>query len=257
MDRQFYSNFLKRAATIRTEAGAQNNDLITENDLKSLPFSVVRYMRSSRIIGKKKISSMRLMHSGLFRPDANREFMNIQGEYFLTTKKPSFCWYGRISLVPGMTIVAFDSYFNGQGRMIVKALSFVPMIDAQSKEIDVSAFGRCIAEMTMAPSFFLDTERIRWTRSDSSSAACIITDAGLRTEVQLFFRQDGFLEKMVVLRFYDRGKNNLTLEKFIGKVEAYRDYNGVTLASVINGYWALKEGDLHYVHFVIDRVEFE
>jgi len=28
------------------------------------------------------------------------------------------------------------------------------------------------------------------------------------------------------------------------------------LGSVVDGYWNLKEGDLHYVHFIIEKVEF-
>ena len=71
------------------------------------------------------------------------------------------------------------------------------------------------------------------------------------------FPPDFLLGKIVVTRFYERGRYQSTLEQFMGKVEAYRDYRGITLASVINGYWALKESDLHYVHFIIDHVEFE
>lgn len=36
-----------------------------------------------------------------------------------------------------------------------------------------------------------------------------------------------------------------------------RDFGGLKLASVMDGYWNLPEGDLHYVHFVIERVECE
>ncbi len=195
-DRIFYSSFLKRAEVIRAEASKQNNDLITETDLKRLPEPVARYIRFSGMVGRKRINSMRLVHSGSFRPGRNRQFTPIKGEYSLTTKKPSFCWYGKISLLPGFTAVAFDSYFNGTGRMLVKVMSVYNIVDAQSKEIDLSAFGRCVAEMTMAPTFFLDTEQVKWIYSDSTRAECIVMDSGLSTEAQLFFVLMARLKKL-------------------------------------------------------------
>lgn len=257
MDRLFYLKFMKRAKQISVEAGKQDSNLITEDDLKDLPLPVARYMRYSGLVGRKKISSTRIVHSGSFRPGANRSFMPINGEYFLTTKKPSFCWYGKVSMIPGLTISAFDSYYNGHGKMLVKILSFFKVADVSSKEIGFSAFGRCVAEMTLVPSFFLDNQRVKWTSCDSTKAECIVTDSGLSTNAQLYFGADGSLDKIVVDRYYDRNDGQVTLEKFTGKGQDIKDYDGLKLASIIDGYWNLKEGDLHYVHFIIDRVEFE
>jgi hypothetical protein len=256
-DRRFYAGFVKQARKVRAETGKQDAELVTEDELKKLPEAVARYMRFSGITGRKRVSFMRLVHSGTFRPGAKRPFMPIRGEYYLTTKKPSFTWYGKISMLPGLSFAAFDSYAGGRGRMLVKAMSFFKIVDVQSQETGLLAFGRCVAEMTLVPSFFLDGSRITWTRFDANSADCLVSDSGLHAKARLHFHPEGALDKIEVDRFYDRGDGKATLEKFTGIGHDVRDFGGLKLPSVIDGYWNLKEGDLHYVHFVFDRVEFE
>jgi len=48
-----------------------------------------------------------------------------------------------------------------------------------------------------------------------------------------------------------------TLEKFIGVCSDIRKFNGLKLNTVYDGYRDLPEGELHYFHFVTDRVAFE
>jgi hypothetical protein len=255
LNRQFYSQFMKTAKEIRKNAGSQ--EYITENDLRHLPLPVASYIRASGLVGQKRISCIHIVHSGSFRPGADKSFFPIKGEYFLTTGNPSFCWFGRISLIPGLTISAIDSYYKGAGRMIVKILSFFRIADESSNETGMSAFGRCVAEMTLAPSFFLDKEHITWKGFDSNRVALTITDSGLTTDAQMFFNADGTLDSIEVGRYFDMNNGQFSHEKFTGKGQVIENFNGLRLPSVIDGYWNLKEGDLHYVHFVIEKVEFE
>jgi len=255
MNKVFYNEFKKRADQIISEAGKEDPNPITEDDLSTLPEPVARYIRFSGLVGLKRMSSMRIVHSGTFKPGADKKFMPIRGEYFLTTKKPSFCWYGKITMMPGLSASAFDSYYGGHGRMVVKLLSAFKVVDTDSEETGLSAFGRCVAEMTLIPSFFLDKEKVKWIGSDSSKAECQITDASLITNASLHFNIDGSLDKIVVDRYFERDKGEATLEKFTGKGQDIKDFNGLKLASVVDGYWNLKEGDLHYVHFIIDKAE--
>jgi hypothetical protein len=256
MNQLFYNKFRKQADHIIIEAGKQDTNLITEEDLATLPIPIARYIRFSGLIGLRKISTMRLVHSGSFKPGINKKFLPVVGEYSLTTKKPSFSWFGKIAMIPGLTVSAFDSYYNGHGRMTVKLLSAFKIVDVDSKEIGLSAFGRCVAEMTLVPSFFLDNKRVKWLNSDSTKAECQITDLDLITNAQLYFNKNGSLDKVVVDRYFERDNGEATLEKFTAKGQDIKDFNGLKLASIVDGYWNLKEGDLHYVHFIIEKVEF-
>jgi hypothetical protein len=256
-DRIFYKEFTDKAAEIKAAAGQFDSGKIMEEDLKHLPKPVAKYIRYCGLVGKERINYMHLTHTGSFRPGADKEMLPIEGEYYLTTYKPSFAWFGKIKMMPLITTTAFDSYFNGEGKMIVKLASIVKIVEAVSEETSRSALGRCFAEMTMSPSFFLDDKRIHWSESDSTTATCIFTDNDKSTDAKLYFNKDHSLDKIVVNRYYSSADGKQTLEKFTGKCSAYRDFNGLKIATVYDGYWNLRSGDLHYVHFVINEVKYE
>ncbi len=256
-DHMFYSSFFRRAQQIKNEAGAFDDKILNENDLKEIPPPVAEFIKTSGLTGRKHISSVHIRHTGTFRPGIDKSFTPITGEYYITTRQPSFCWYGKISAGPGIKVSAFDSYFKGKGRMLIKLLSFFKIADERSPETSLSALARCVAEMSMAPSFFLNRELIRWTSFDAHRADCTIEDSGIKVNASLFFNPDGSFERIEVDRLFDRGKGRFTTEKFTGKGSLTKDFNGIKLASIMDGFWNLPEGDLHYVHFVIEEVEVE
>lgn len=256
-DKSARGAFLERAARVKTAAGRYDDAPVTEEDLRDVPEPLARHIRFSGALGKTRISAVHLFHSGQFRPSATRPWMAIRGEYFITTKKPSFMWYGKIQMVPGVSVVAVDSYAEGSGRMTVKAMSVFPIVDDHSPQVSQSAFGRCVAELTMAPTFFLDRSRVRCTQTGPDQVRCTVTDGQFSADADLFINHDGSLDRVVVMRYFDRGGGTATLERFTGKASRPRMFGGRMLASTFDGLWNLPEGDLHYVSFDVDRVEWE
>jgi hypothetical protein len=218
---------------------------------------MARYLRFSGALGKKQISAVHLLHSGQFKPGADKSWASIRGEYFITTKKPSFLWYGRIRMAPGLIVVAVDSYAEGRGRMLVKVLSLFPIVDDSSDQVSQSACGRCVAELTMAPTFFLNASHVRCMQTGPDQVRCVVTDGEFSTDADLFIHPDGSLDRIVVSRYFDRGGGKATLERFTGQGSLPRSFDGRMLPSKFDGIWNLPEGDLHYVSFEVDNVQFE
>ena len=253
----FYNYFTAGSLKIKAQAGLLDSQIVTEKDLKGLPEPVVRYMKFTGVVGKKKISFVRLKHSGTFKTGPDKPFMPIKGEYYVTTKKPSFSWYGILTMAPGLTAAAYDSYFDGRGRMLVKVMSIFNIADAQGEKTAKSAFGRCVAEMSMAPTLFLNRDFIKWEKVGKNSAEFIMNDGKYSAEAKITVNDDGSPSSFTVMRYYGEDDKTATLEKFTGKASEYREYSGYVLPSKFDGYWNLKSGDLHYVSFDVDSVEIE
>jgi hypothetical protein len=142
--------------------------------------------------------------------------------------------------------------------MLVKVMSVFTIVDAQSGQISFSAFGRCIAELTiMAPTFFLDRSRVRFVQTGSDQVRCTVTDGEFSTDADFFVNADGSLERVVVMRYFDRGDGKATPEQFTGKGSQPKSFGGRRMASKMDGCWSLPAGDLHYVSFDVDKVEFD
>jgi len=135
-------------------------------------------------------------------------------------------------------------------------MSAFPVVDAQDPNTDLSAFGRCVAELTLAPSFFLDAERITWETAQKDSATFTVRDHGLSARAEMFVNADGSLDRIEVVRNFDRGKGKSTPERFVAKGVKPMTYSGYRIASKLVGWWDLKEGRLEYVRFIVDSAEF-
>jgi len=255
--RNAYQAFVDNAREFKAVAGVHDAAVVTEDDLRDLPEPMARHLRFTGAVGKKRISAAHIIHSGRFKPGANRRWMPITGEYFITTRKPSFFWYAKLAVLPGISVVALDSYAAGMGRMVVKVMSLVTLVDVSSRQVSASAFGRCVAELIMAPTFFLDRGQVRCVQTGADSVRCTVTDGALSTDADLFVNPDGSLDRMELMRYFDRGKGNATLERFTARGSRPTSFDGRILASRMDGFWNLTGGDLHYVSFDIDRVEFE
>ena len=256
-DRAFYRLFKRGAAAIRAEAGTHDGAAIAEGDLRGLPEPIQRYMRFTGVVGRRRMSVVRVFHSGMFKPGKDGKWAPIKGEYQITTRQPSFAWSGKIAMFPGLTAVAFDSYFKGKGRMLVKLVSAFTVVDAQSRETTLSAAGRCLAELTMAPTFFLDRRVVAWQQTGPDSARCRMDDGAEAVEADFFVNPDGSLAKVTLMRYFDTGKGTATPERFTGQTSNPRDFDGLIIPTRYQGYWNLQEGDLKYVDFTLDRVEWE
>jgi hypothetical protein len=252
-----HKDFVISAAQFKAAAGMQDDTPVTEEDLRNLPEPMARYLRFSSVLGRKRISAVHLVHSGRFRPGADRAWMSIDGEYFLTTKKPSFHCLRQSQHCPGISFVALDSYAGGSGRMVVKLMSVFRIVDDRSRQVSASAFGRAVAELTMAPTFFLDRTRVRCAKAGSDQVRCTVTDGDFSTHADLFVNDDGSLNRIELMRYFDRGNGKATLERFTGKGSRPKSFDGAHAGVRMDGVWNLPEGDLHYVSFDIDRVDVE
>jgi hypothetical protein len=257
VDGAFHREFERRAAAAVAAAGRQGGAIVGEEELRGLPEPLVRWIRWSGAVGRPRPSVLRLAHGGQFKPSAKLGWRPIRGEYVITTRRPSFTWYGKIRIVPGLAVAAIDSYLAGQGRMQVKALSAFTVVDVRSPAVAQSAFGRCLAELSMTPAFFLDREQVRCEQVGPDHVRCRLTDGPLSGDVELFVSDDGSLDRVEVMRSFDRGGGRSTLERCTFRFSSPRTWDGRSLGSHVDGSWNLADGDLHYVAFDIERAAFE
>jgi hypothetical protein len=253
----FHARFEAQSAAAVAACGTHGSAPVTEHDLRGLPEPMARWIRWSGAVGKKRIDVLRMRHGGLFKAGPSRGWMPIRGEYVITTRTPSFHWYGRMQMLPGVHAAAIDAYQQGHGHMQVKALSAITVVDDGSSQTDQSAFGRCVAELSMTPSFFLDRQTVRCEAIGANHARCEVREHGFTAAADIHVHDDGSLDRIEVMRAFDRGQGRYTMERFTGKASKPATWGGRRLASHFDGYWNLPEGDLHYVSFDVEHAAFE
>ena len=71
---------------------------------------VQRYFTFSLEKDQQYVSYIKLKYTEEFHQDENQKWMPVEGEEYLTTKRPGFIWIGKISLLPLVLINGIDKY---------------------------------------------------------------------------------------------------------------------------------------------------
>ena len=96
--------------------------------LDGLPSPVQQYFKHVLRPGQPYISSVRLLHTGLFKTDLKKGWVSISGEEYFTAHRPGFVWKGKTA-----TFTARDMFVDGKGRLVVHLFSLFQIQDSQGR----------------------------------------------------------------------------------------------------------------------------
>ena len=237
-----------------TEARATDiNNIIIEDDIIDLPGPVQKYLRYTGVIGKQKITSIRLKQKGSFR-QGDRPWMPFKAEQYYTTNPPAFIWIADMKAFPLLSVRGRDIYYQGKGSMLIKISPFVTIADARGKEIDQGTLLRFLNEIMWFPTAYLN-DYIEWESIDSTSAKVTITYGGVTASAILYFDEEGKLTNFEARRYYTEGDRS-SLEIWTTPIKEYRDINGMRLPVKGEGVWKLEPGDFPYIKVEITDIEY-
>jgi len=103
--------------------------IVTEEMTKGLPLPVNKWLKNSGVIDRKIIQTVYLEQKGLMRlKSEQKEWIKTEAKQYFTTQKPLFIWSVKTS-TKGLLVVGRDLFKNGQGKMKIKLLGLLPVVD--------------------------------------------------------------------------------------------------------------------------------
>ena len=221
-----------------------SNKIYSSEMIKDLPKPIQRYFKYSLQENQPYISSMRLKHSGTFKP--KDKWMPIKGTEYFSVQKPGFVWFGKVPLVSAM-----DKYYAGEGKLVIKLLSFIKIVEAKGKEADQGELLRWVGEAALFPTALLSSEQLKWEPENDDSAKVIFTDNDLTVEGVFYVNKVGQITSFKAKRYKDA-----TLEDWTGHYKDYRTLNNMKIPFYMEVEWNLPTGDFSYAKFTIDEIEY-
>jgi len=223
--------------------------VVTEEMLKDLPPPVQRYMTYSGVIGKTIPYTVRLRQVGRIRQAEKSAWMKLEAEEYYSTSPQAFIWKAFLPARKFPLTLGRDAYIKGQGSMLIKMLSLIPMVNAAGSEVDQGAMMRYLNEMTWFPAAFLGGN-VTWKAIDDRSAEVTLTDGGKSVSAVMSFDPEGKPLNFVAQRYRMMGQG-FDLETWSTPFTGYGEFEGLKLPVRGQGVWNLKEGDLVYVELEI------
>ena len=222
--------------------------------IDSLPEPVRRHLRFALPPGAQVPRIVRLKHAGHFR--VGRRWLPIRGEELFTLLKAGFVWNARVQAAPLVWIEARDALLGGKGSMLVKLLSTWTIVGASGPEIDQSAAGRWLVEMTWCP-WALGGDAIRWEPIDSHSARAVLAGDGPAVAAVMEIDGQGRIIRWTTDRYREVAGGRTVLTPWIGRCSEYREFRGVLVPEFVEGSWQLSDGEFSYVRFRVTAMEFD
>jgi hypothetical protein len=223
----------------------------------TLPAPVRAYLEKALCNRDFTVATLRMRHSGRFRPTLDSAWRPIRGEQYYTADLPGFVWWGRVPLAPVLWVDARDRSVAGSGSMLVKLESTLTLADRSGPELDQGALLRLLSELVLLPTAFLDRRYVDWSEVDATQARVTLRVNGHEVTGTMSFGDDALPRAFSARRYFDSGKEPPVLRPWSGEYGDYRAIAGMWVPHRLVGYWDVEGQRLAYVDFRMDALEYD
>ncbi|MEL6810334.1 MAG: DUF6544 family protein [Bacteroidota bacterium] len=212
-----------------------SSEIITEEDLDSLPNAMKNYLLKVGILGKPKHSNVQFLQRGVIKTHPEKKGRSFKATQYMSTHGNGFIWKAR-----SFPILVRDKYLGGQGEVKVNLLGLKDLTVQANYETTQSSLGRYFGELLWCPMGFLDKD-IRWEEMTPNTVKGVITKDGVSFAGYFHFTDEGFIDTFRGQRYRDT-----SLEDFLGVAKDYQNHNGLLIPRTMTASWELESGPLEY-----------
>lgn len=220
----------------------------------NLPEPVQQWFEKYAVVYKEPVHSARIKQIGRMRTSPEGKWMNFTATQYYDFYNPSFVWTTQVELMPLINLVGRDKFMNGEGEMVIKLLSLIPVVDeAKNEKINSGTMLRYLGELTWFP-FSITSPYITWHTVDSRSAKATMQYKNTTAQGIFFFTADGDIAAFEAERYYGGGAE-ARLETWRVEVTDYKLFNGIRMPYKNRVIWKLDKGDFAWLELEITALE--
>lgn len=233
-------------------ASVQVGSALSAGDVVDLPSPVRRSLDRSGVIGRPVPHSVELSQTGQIRSSPDQKWMKFTATELYVVDRPGFEWSAKMR-IGGLGLGrATDTLNHGHGRMHVRLLGMVTVVDAEGPEMDQGALMRWLNETIWFPQVWA-TETINWSAIDDTSAVAAVVSGQRRVEAEFRFDKEGRVVDFVADR-YRQVDDDFVLTTWSTPVTDYGPFEGMELPSGGSAVWKLPESDFEYIQLRVHSI---
>ncbi len=233
---------------------ASQPSVAVQNQSEALPEPVQRWLKKSGVMDKESVSCARIKQNGRMRTAPDGKWMNFSASQYFDFLNPAFVWTTHVEMIPLISLVGRDKFTNGEGAMLIKFLSLVPIVNESNNEkINSGTMLRYMGEMIWFPSSVL-SPYIVWEEVDSRTAKATMQYKNTLARGTFFFTEEGDFLAFEAERYYGGG-TEARVETWRVEAIDYRTFDGVRVPYKNRVIWKLDEGDFTWLELEITALE--
>lgn len=227
--------------------------IVDEKRIGKLPVLMQRYLEKTGMMGRDNINTVWLKQKGFLRTSPDRKWFPMTAEQYYHIPAGGFIWYGKMQMMPLITLTGVDKFIRGKGSLDIRLLSLLRVAQATGPEADQGELMRYLSEMIWFPAAFLD-DRISWEESDRLIVKASIILGGTKAEGMFHFDENGLIRNFTGTRY--RGGKNSVLDSWSTPISEYGKIGDYYLPVKGEATWNLKEGDYSYINLEITDIQY-
>lgn len=245
------ARFSREVAALGLPSGPGPAEPVSEADIAALPEPVRRYLRFMGVVGRPRDWSFRARVLGRFRLGPDQAWKEMDAWQYDTRLEIARIFHIRLSFFGIVPVLGRDTYFRGEGRMLVRPLDLFTVEDGKGPEYDIGELVTYLNDaILLAPSMVLGPETT-WTAVDDSSFDVALTDRGRTVTARVFLDERGAPRDFSTTdRFlqdpYDP-KHPLIRARWTTPVDGWQVLDGRPVPASGRAVWKLPRGDFAYV----------
>ena len=218
---------------------------------------VGRYLRAMGVVGAPRTRSLRAHLTGRFRRRPGAAWMPMDAWQYNSAVPVARLFRMRLLVGRVVPMWGWDTYRDGRGRMLGKALGLVPVADGSGPEFDVSELVTWLDDaVLMAPSMLLDT-RTTWAAVSDDSFRVTVTDGGRTVGAEVLLDDRGLpLDVRTGDRWADL-PDGLVRAMWSTPVRGWTVANGRPRLAGGSAVWHLADGEFCYGELTVVRLDLD
>jgi len=186
-----YRRFLRDTAKAGLPPGPGPDEIVTEDDLASLPATVRRYMEFMGVAGRPKDWSFRARFVGRFRLRPHADWLPAEAWQYNTALEVGRVYRMRIGFAFMLPMTGKDTYLRGRGQMLGKLVGLFKVAEGHGDEFDIGGLTTYLNDaVLLAPSFLLGPNT-NWSEVDDDGFDVTLADGGRRVTARVSVDERG------------------------------------------------------------------
>ncbi len=229
--------------------------MVTPEMLVGLPAPVQAWLTAAGVVGRERVHTVRLRQHALMRTSPTAAWMPIDAVQYFGVDVPGFVWKANARMMGFLPLAGYDAYVGGKGRLLMKALSVVPVADAADDKVNQGEMVRFLAEMCLFPSAAL-SPYLTWQAIDTNQAEVAMTDNSLTVKAVFAFNAQHQLASVTARRYYGEAGEVSRLETWFMPMYAWKSMHGTTIPVQGDVIWKLSTGDINYFRWEVTDIDY-
>ncbi len=204
-------------------------------------------------MGTPRPRKVTIRQDGRIRSSADSKWLRFKARETYDVAQPGFEWKAALKIGPATVGRAHDSLNDGAGRMHVKLLGLIDVVNADGPEMDQGSLMRWLNETMWFPAVWA-TDLITWRDGTASSAFGSVSAGELTVEAEFCFDR-GRLVDFRADRFRDIG-DGFEIRPWSTPISEHWNKLGIEMPRGGAGVWHLPDGDFEYIQLRLTDIDY-